>query len=284
MVPVTPDRQAIEGFLAAITGGSDDDALSKAQEVMYEAWERTTSRSRIALARKALTISPLCSDAYNLLADEAKTPEEARDLYIRGVEAGQLALGPEGFEEFDGHFWGFLETRPYMRARHGLAMTLLQLGEADAALEHFRAMLKLNPNDNQGIRYLLLAGLLRRGDLAGAKALLASYADEGSANWLYTRALIAFREGAGDKPATRKLLKEARSSNEHVPTILAGSEPPVLNGNGYVTMGGPDEATDYVIQFGKAWNDTPGAIAWLIDKAGPVSTKHPPAKTRATKP
>ena len=30
---------------------------------MYEAWERTTSRSRIALARKALDISPLCADA-----------------------------------------------------------------------------------------------------------------------------------------------------------------------------------------------------------------------------
>ena len=283
MVPVTPDRQAIESFLAAITGGRDDDALSKAQELMYDAWERTTSRSRIALARKALTISPLCADAYNLLADEAKTPEEARELYIRAVEAGELALGPEGFEEFDGHFWGFLDTRPYMRARHGLAMTLLQLGEEDAALEHFRAMLKLNPNDNQGIRYLLLAGLLRRGDLAGAKALLASYADEWSANWLYTRALIAFREGTGDKPATLKLLKDARSSNEHVPAILAGIERPVLNESGYVTMGGPDEATCYVLEFGKAWKDTPGAIAWLIDKAGPASPKRPPAKTRAPK-
>ena len=45
---------------------------------MYDACERTTSRSRIALARKALTISSLCADAYNLLADEAKTPKEAR--------------------------------------------------------------------------------------------------------------------------------------------------------------------------------------------------------------
>ncbi len=76
-------------------------------------------------------------------------------------------------------------------------MSLLQLGDVDAALEHFRAMLKLNPNDNQGIRYLLLAGLLRRNDLPGAKALLAAYGEEWSANWLYTRALIAFCEGAG---------------------------------------------------------------------------------------
>lgn len=228
-VPVTPDRQVIEELLAAMVRGRDDDALSKAQHVMYDAWERTTSRSRIALARKALAISPLCADAYNLLADEARTPEEARDLYIRGVEAGQLALGPGGFEEFEGHFWGFLETRPYMRARHGLAMSLLQLGDVDAALEHFRAMRKLNPNDNQGIRYLFLAGLLRRNDLPGAKALLTAYGEEWSANWLYTRALIAFREGAGAKPATLKLLNDAQSSNKHVPTSLAGIDTRLMN-------------------------------------------------------
>lgn len=282
-VPVTPDRQAIEGFLAAIAGGRDDDALSKAQDVMYDAWERTTSRSRIALARKALAISPLCADAYNLLADEAKTPEEARDLYIRGVEAGQLALGPGGFEEFEGHFWGFLETRPYMRARHGLAMSLLQLGDEDAALEHFRGMLKLNPNDNQGIRYLLLAGLLRRNDLPGAKALLVAYGDEWSANWLYTRALIAFRENAEAKPATLKLLKDARSSNKHVPAILAGIEPPVINDSGYVTMGGPDEASYYVLEFGKAWKNTPGAIAWLLETAAPTVPKGTRTKLRVGK-
>jgi hypothetical protein len=65
----------------------------------------------------ALGISPLCADAYVLLAEEAQSIEEARDLYAKGVEAGELALGPQGFEEYAGHFWDFLETRPYMRAR-----------------------------------------------------------------------------------------------------------------------------------------------------------------------
>src|ERR1700676_1758143 len=148
-----PDRRAMESYLAAVAARSRDDAIAKAQDVMYEAWDRTTSRSRIALAHKALTISPLCADAYNLLAAEAATTADARDLYARGLEAGELALGPKGFKEYDGHFWGFLETRPYMRARGGLALALLKLGEEAAAVEHFRALLKLNPGDNQGIRY-----------------------------------------------------------------------------------------------------------------------------------
>jgi hypothetical protein len=52
---------------AAIAGHRGDDATAKAQDVMYEACERTTSRSRIALARKALCIPPLCADAYEVI-------------------------------------------------------------------------------------------------------------------------------------------------------------------------------------------------------------------------
>jgi len=258
-----PDRRAMESYLAAIGARSRDDAIAKAQDVMLRSVGSTTSRSRIALAHKALTISPLCADAYNLLAAEAATPTEERDLYARGLDAGELALGPEGFEEYDGHFWGFLETRPYMRARHGLALALLQLGEEEEAMKHFRAMLKLNPGDNQGIRYLLLGCLLKRDDIAAVKELLAAYEDEWSAYWLYTRALLAFREGHAPEQQAVRLVQDAWSANQHVPAILAGAEPAVTSRSGYITMGGSDEATDYVRDCGPAWRQTPGAVAWL---------------------
>jgi tetratricopeptide (TPR) repeat protein len=264
--PALPDRRAMERFMAALSGerGSSDDPTAKAQDVMHEAWEQTTARSRIALARKALSISPLCADAYVLLAEEAaRTVEEARDFYAKGVEAGELALGPEGFKEYEGQFWGFLETRPYMRARAGLASALLKLGDEDGAISHFRDMLRLNPNDNQGIRYLLAGCLLRRGDDSALKALLASYEDEGSAFWLYTRALLAFRAGGEGDERAAALAREAWAANEHVPAILAGTKPPAPSENGYITMGGPDEATEYVTECGPAWHRTPGAVAWL---------------------
>ena len=96
-----PDRRTMERFLAALGGsrGGGNDPTEKAQDLMYDAWERTTARSRIALARKALGISPLCADAYVLLAEEAAgSLEEARDLYAKGVEAGELALEGLGVE------------------------------------------------------------------------------------------------------------------------------------------------------------------------------------------
>lgn len=273
-----PDRQAIEEYLANTSSSSVRDALLDGQNVIYDAWERTTVRSRIALARKALVISPLCADAYNLLAENAASPAESQDLYTRAMAAGEIALGPAGFEDYEGHFWGSLETRPYMRARHGLALTLLKLGEEDTAIGHFRAMLALNPNDNQGIRYLLLAALLRRGDAASMKSLIKTHPDEWSANWLYTRLLLAYRGGDAAKPATLKMAREAQSANRHVSAILSGTTPPVPSTNGYITMGGPDEATEYVREFGPAWKDTPGAIEWLIAPAGAA-----PSRRRATK-
>jgi ST7 protein len=132
-----PDRQAMKSFLSTTTGRGRRDAIEQAQDLIYDAWERARARSRIALARKALAISPLCADAYNILAEEARSVEEAQDLYARGVEAGELALGRKGFREYAGHFWGFLETRPYMRARAGLASALLKLGDDEAAIGHY---------------------------------------------------------------------------------------------------------------------------------------------------
>jgi tetratricopeptide (TPR) repeat protein len=259
---VVPDRRTMESFLATITGRSRREAIEKAQDVIYDAWERTTARSRIALARKALGITPLCADAYNLLAEEARSVEEARELYVRGVEAGELALGRKGFKEYAGHFWGFLETRPYMRARAGLAGALLKLGDEDAAIGHYRDMLELNPGDNQGIRYVLLACSLRRDDKAALKELLAAYQDEGSAHWLYTRALLAFREGRATENEVVRLVKDARSANGHVPGILAATASPVVSDGDYITVGGPDEATEYVAECGPAWHSTPSAVEW----------------------
>lgn len=54
-----------------------------------------------------------------------------------------------------GHFWGLLETRPYLRTRLGLAHALWTAGRRAEAVQHLQDMLRLNPNDNQGVRYTL---------------------------------------------------------------------------------------------------------------------------------
>jgi hypothetical protein len=48
-----------------------------------------------------------------------------------------------------------------------------------------------------------------------------------------------------------------------VPGILAGTVSPVVSDNDYITVGGADEATEYVAECGLAWRSTPGAVEWL---------------------
>ncbi|KAL1860844.1 hypothetical protein Plec18170_001358 [Paecilomyces lecythidis] len=92
----------------------------------------------------------------------AKVAEE--DHRIRNATP-DFATPANAFETDVGHFWGFLNTRDYMRARHYLAWRhLLFLDTLDGvqeALEHLRDMLRLNRSDNMGLRNLVPAIMLR---------------------------------------------------------------------------------------------------------------------------
>lgn len=51
--------------------------------------------------------------------------------------------------------WGDMDNRAYMRAVQYRADLYADEGEKEKAIELYRLLLKLNPNDNQGVRYTL---------------------------------------------------------------------------------------------------------------------------------
>lgn len=233
----------------------------RAQELAFEA-RGARGRRRIALARQALKLWPDCADAYVVLADRESEIDRARDLYESGVAAGERALGPERFRDGAGCFWGLVETRPYMRARYGLAEVLWEMGARDEAVEHFRELLRLNPNDAQGARYRLANALLilRRNDELAR--LLDAYPDEDSVDWSYNRALLVFiREG--DSPGARSRLTAALRRNRFVPKYLLLGEPLPPVPAMYLGMDEEAEAMSYASLAVEAWEGTPGALGWL---------------------
>jgi tetratricopeptide (TPR) repeat protein len=238
--------------------------LEQAQDRMYEAWEARSRKARVRLAREALAISPDCADAYVLLAEEtARTPDEALKLYEEGVRAGERALGPEAFTEDAGNFWGVLETRPYMRARAGVAECLWEMGEAARAVEHYQELLRLNPGDNQGNRYPLARLLLQEGKNEELGALLNEYEEEASAEWSYTRALWLFRS-EGASPRASRTLQEAFDENRFVPIFLLDLQTLPEDPPEYVSPGGESEAVDYILGNGAYWLDAPDAFEWFV--------------------
>jgi tetratricopeptide (TPR) repeat protein len=238
--------------------------LEQAQWLCYEAFDYI-GRRRIQLAREALKISPDVADAWCILAEQRGfDPAGSNELFRQGVEAGRRALGEEPFEDSEYPFWGEVISRPYMRARQGYAETLRELGRKAEAADEFKAMLKLNPRDNQGIRHQLAPLLLELGRLDELDELLGKleYSDDRLAEWAYVRALLAFRRQAGSPKAKSQALA-ALKTNPHVPKYLLGradlppSPPPLFS------PGDEREAMSVALSQKKLWEETPLALDWL---------------------
>ncbi len=269
-VDAVSSLQSMESLLSAFggMGRGEPSAVDEAQEIMYEAWEAPTRQRAVALARKALKVSEDCADAYVFLAAvAAKSRDEEIDLYRKGVEAGERALGQEAFKEDTGHFWGLLDSRPYMRARAGLAECLWEMGDREEAVEHYWEMLRLNPGDNQGLRYLLMPYLIELDRDEDAEKLFKLYDDDGMAAWMYSRALLNFRN-QGDCPVADKSLKAATEENQHVLTYLLGHRKMPRELPGHYGFGDENEAVLYVDGNEAAWHASAGAIEWASARAG----------------
>ena len=205
-------------------------------------------------------------DAYHHLAltrQRAGMVKEAADVWRCAVELA-LKFFPERFD-FDRHRLPWLEigNRPFLRAYHGLGLCLLDEGEIEAALEIFERMVSLNPNDNQGARALAVGCLFELREPEGVLSVCRQYPDDGMEQLVYGRPLALFQLGRLKTATTA--LKRAIKFLPLIAKELAKKKhrrPPGTN-DGYVTMGGADQAYGYWKDQGKHWQETPGALDWL---------------------
>ncbi len=249
--------------------------LDRARGLARQAAEAREPRRRVALATEAIELSPDCAEAYLLLAEHARGRKDALALLEQAVAAAARVLGPAAFRDWEGGFWSFPEARPYLRARLGLAEALWTTGRRAEAADHLREMLRLNPGDNQGLRYTLAGWLLGLDRLDELEDLLGRF-DEDSATWAYSKALVAFSR-AGDTPGSRKLLQAARKANKHVPDYLLGRKPLPPSPPPYDTPGGEDDAILYVAAHLGAWKAAPGALAWVRSRVKEPRKRRPKA-------
>ena len=188
-------------------------------------------------------------------------------MYEQGVAAAERVLGPAAFADNVFYFWGLVETRPYMRARYGLARAEYHLGNHSAAIAHAEELLRLNPGDNQGIRYVLLNWLLAEPDRRDDVAKLLLRYDDASAEWAYGRALHLFKMAGSSKRASTAL-RDAVECNRHVPAyLLRTKQIPTEIPTSY-GFGDDSEAILYADAAMSLWDSVPGAIEWLRKTAG----------------
>jgi len=249
---------------ARVQWGAEDAGLSRrerAQELVYMAWDTDDPDERRALAHAALELDQNLPGAYVVLAEcESDLPHRI-DLYHYALRLCEVELGAENMTLWVGAFWGIPETRPYMRTRCGLAQTLWEAGEYQEAVAHYVELLRLDPNDHLGVRYWLVHAYLFLQENDALSELFAAYPDEIVPEWLYSKALLAWR--VGHVAQANEMLTLALGVNAFVPDylLLKRRLPKVMPI--HLTFGGKDEAMSYEEMFGDLWRQTPGAVEWL---------------------
>ena len=132
------------------------------EEKIYELKEQWDGTNGIGIRRKLNALikeAPDLIEAYNFRHDILQLEDHLVAMDKEAKRAYQAVITnyfsdeqfPESME------WGFLENRPILRALYNYAVSCWHPQDKDKAVELFEKLLKMNPNDNQGVRFCLLA-------------------------------------------------------------------------------------------------------------------------------
>lgn len=218
-----------------------------------------SGEKRIDLLEKVIAKDANHIDAYTLLAEETPSITTANALLEKALKIGRASLGEAYFQENDGEFWGLVETRPFMRAKAAYASSLAVEGRRAEAMSHLEELIRLNPRDNQGIRYDLITLYIEGEHYKEAENLMRIYKDERSAYMLFSKALIHYHL-TQDPIETIDLFREANRSNPYVyDYIVIGKSVPKSLPTHY-TPGEDSEAVLYAQKNMHLWNEVKDKI------------------------
>lgn len=259
----------VNEFMKKMQGRSLDDLpesttdKGRSQDLVLQAHDETAAKGK-KLIKQALELDPDNADAYNYLATLETDVDKALTMYRQAVEAGERALGEDFIKENKGHFWGLIETRPYMRAKAGVADCLYAKNRINAAVEVYREMIELNPNDNQGVRYLLSTILLGKKDLSDYESFIKKFDGEDSALWHYNNALYHFKKMGKSAKSDNELLK-AYKNNPYVMEFMLGLKELPEEMPQFIGRGDENEAAAYIFDAIHTWGKTNGALDWMYE-------------------
>ncbi|KAL8653266.1 MAG: hypothetical protein Q9226_003923 [Calogaya cf. arnoldii] len=201
---------------------------------------------------------------------------------------------PNLFEESVGHFWGILETRPYMRSRYAVVEAYLAIdtyAAVEAARSHLADMLRLCRGDNMGVRDVVPATLLRLGQIKN----VTTFATELISYWpkvpqeildsvrsqLVTTVVsnnAKIMKSVDQTPLVKEIEKQvqalyikAQQQNMHFwPTLLNPGRNLGARPNSY-SPGSPQHMQLILNYSYNSWKETPGAIETI----GKLRTPNP---------
>jgi tetratricopeptide (TPR) repeat protein len=186
----------------------------------YEAMDEGDFEAARAAFHEALEIQPEEAEPHNYIGLSYIEEENFVQAGLEYSAARMLAAQELGAGFATARWWVDPRTRPYLKATLGLARACLYQEQFDQAEKHVNEVLKLNPTDNLGCRYLQGELRLRRGDAMGAaEAFDGAEIGPGS---LYSAVLALL--ASGDARAAVLMMRKAFFSNVFIPPLLIGAK------------------------------------------------------------
>ncbi len=158
--------------------------------------------------------------------------------------------------------WRFAPNRPAIRSLVRLAYLELDRGNDASAVELAHRVLALNPDDNHGLRTLVINSLLRNANASAALALARRYPRDINPDIAFGEVLALYR--LGRKGDALLAFEDAIRRFPKVPRYLTAARvrKPKIDAHG-VQIGGDDQAWIYREEMRDVWEATPGMLDWL---------------------
>ncbi len=271
------DAELAQGFLAALDSTLElkrDTPVAKREEseaLFYDSLEAPNEEEECELLIQAAEMDP--GNVAALLGVReflTLSVNEEVEALRKIVALGERRLGKKGFKDHAGQFWGVIETRSYMRARAQLADALREAGKTDEAIIEWEALLALNPEDNQSLRYELLAAYLATQRLDGAARLFGAY-DECEKNTVFAWGRVLERFLAGDVPGAGAALAVARKQNGYTEAYLLGHRKLPKTLPDACKPGSKEESECFAESLIASWEPHTAAKKWLAAQPKPGS-------------
>lgn len=162
--------------------------------------------------------------------------------------------------------WNCTENRSALRLLIEQAYTHLSRDDPDT-MALLQNVLRLNPNDNHGLRDLVINRHLEDGADEAALTVINRYPGDLSPAPTFGKVLALYR--LGRMPEARAAVSVAKKHNRKIAKFLLPEHKaePALSPH-HIQVGGDDEAWCYRADMRDVWAAAPGALDWLKKNVG----------------
>ncbi len=223
--------------------------LDEAYEILEEAQYAKNEKEAIKLAKKAYKKSSDCFDAILFQCDLEENVIKRMKLLNDGLEFEKNRLTNEKYfdKENIGHFYGIFETRPCIRGLSIKAEYLLEEGKLRQVANICKEVLRLNENDNLGVRYLLMAIYATLEEEKSMLDLYKKYPEE-DLEMLFPLFAIYYKSG-NDKKALEYLKRIDKCNSNFVKYFNGTIKQSKKVSSGYYSRGDSSEIFMYLDRY-----------------------------------